>query len=127
MAKRFTYGVNIAPLIDVVFILLAFMLIYSRLEMTESIEVDLPKVGGQATESESPLILSINKGGEIFWGTSQIGLDELQIRVAELGQKQPILLQSDRDTDAEALVGVMAVLSKAGISAVSIKVAGKGN
>jgi len=124
MARRFTYGVNLAPLIDVVFILLAFMLIYSRLDVSESIDVTLPKAEGQSTAVTSPLVISIQKSGELFWGTTQISEAELQHRLLHLSKQQIILVQSDREAASESLIKVMSALSRAGVQSANIKVGG---
>ena len=124
MAKRFTYGVNLAPLIDVVFILLAFMLIYSRMDVTESIDVALPQAEGQAAEVEKPVVISIRKDGAFFWGDGQISEAELPGRIEALGREQAVVIQADREADAESLIRLMSVLSRAGIQSANIKVAG---
>jgi len=123
MAKRFTYGVNIAPLIDVVFILLAFMFLYSRLDTAESIEVALPQAEGEAAEAASPAVLSITKDGAFFWGREALTEEELKQRIQSLGKSSPLIVQTDREAPAEGLVKVMSMLAKAGIEAASIKVA----
>ena len=123
MAKRFTYGVNIAPLIDVVFILLAFMFLYSRLDTAESIEVALPQAEGEAVEAASPAVLSIRKDGVFFWGREVLTEEELKQRIQSLGKSSPLIVQTDREAPAEGLVKVMSMLAKAGIEAASIKVA----
>lgn len=122
MAKRFTYGVNIAPLIDVVFILLAFMFLYSRLDTAESIEVALPQAEGEAVEAASPAVLSITKDGAFFWGREALTEEELKQRIQSLGKSSPLIVQTDREAPAEGLVKVMSMLAKAGIEAASIKV-----
>jgi len=124
MSKRFTYGVNLAPLIDVVFILLAFMLIYSRLDVSESIDVALPQTEGQSAVVASPRVISIQKSGELFLGTNPISEKELENRIVNLSGQQNILVQTDRETDAESLIKVMSVLSRAGVQSADIKVGG---
>lgn len=124
MAKRFTYGVNLAPLIDVVFILLAFMLIYSRLDVTETIDVDLPQTEGQTAEIEQPVVISISRNGEFFWGKDLLREEDLRSRTATLTPEQAVIVQADREAASEALITVMSVLSKAGVHSANIKVAG---
>ena len=125
MAKRFTYGVNLAPLIDVVFILLAFMLIYSRLDITETIEVNLPQAEGQTAEIEHPVMISIGRNGEFFWGKDLLSEEDLRSRTAVLTPEQSVLVQADREAASESLITVISILSQAGIHSANIKVAGK--
>ena len=127
MAKRFTYGVNLAPLIDVVFILLAFMLIYSKLDVTESIDVALPQVKGQNTSVEKPVVVSIRQNGDIFWGTDMVSEEELLLRAESLSEEQSVVIQADRESASESLIRLMSTLSQAGIRSADIKVAGKVN
>ena len=127
MARRFRYGVNLAPLIDVVFILLAFMLIYSKLDVTESIDVALPQVKGQNTSVEKPVVVSIRQNGDIFWGTDMVSEEELLLRTESLSEEQPVVIQADRESASESLIRLMSTLSQAGIRSADIKVAGKVN
>ena len=127
MARRFRYGVNLAPLIDVVFILLAFMLIYSKLDVTESIDVALPQVKGQNTSVEKPVVVSIRQNGDIFWGTDMVSEEELLLRAESLSEEQSVVIQADRESASESLIRLMSTLSQAGIRSADIKVAGKVN
>jgi len=127
MARRFKYGVNLAPLIDVVFILLAFMLIYSKLDVTESIDVALPQVKGQNTSVEKPVVVSIRQNGDIFWGTDMVSEEELLLRAESLSEEQSVVIQADRESASESLIRLMSTLSQAGIRSADIKVAGKVN
>ena len=127
MTRRFKYGVNLAPLIDVVFILLAFMLIYSKLDVTESIDVALPQVKGQNTSVEKPVVVSIRQNGDIFWGTDMVSEEELLLRAESLSEEQSVVIQADRESASESLIRLMSTLSQAGIRSADIKVAGKVN
>ena len=127
MARRFRYGVNLAPLIDVVFILLAFMLIYSKLDVAESIDVALPQVKGQNTSVEKPVVVSIRQNGDIFWGTDMVSEEELLLRAESLSEEQSVVIQADRESASESLIRLMSTLSQAGIRSADIKVAGKVN
>ena len=127
MTRRFKYGVNLAPLIDVVFILLAFMLIYSKLDVTKSIDVALPQVKGQNTSVEKPVVVSIRQNGDIFWGTDMVSEEELLLRAESLSEEQSVVIQADRESASESLIRLMSTLSQAGIRSADIKVAGKVN
>lgn len=83
-------GINITPLIDVVFILLIFFAVTTSFIAASSIKVDLPKAKGEAVEEKKNIRLAINSSGEIF-------LDGKAIKDNELSGRLTILKQTNKD------------------------------
>ena len=112
---------QMAPMIDVVFLLLCFSIasqIYARWE-TE-IDITLPK----ATEGEIPrrlpgeIILNVNEAGHIIFNSRTLDhkeLNALLVRLVGLFPNQPVLIRADGKTDYANVVGVLDACRKADV------------
>ncbi len=91
-------GINITPLIDVVFILLIFFAVTTSFIATSSIKVDLPKAKGEAVEEKKNIRLAINQSGEIFLDGQAVKDGELEGRLTMLKQTSPdalVIIEAD--------------------------------
>ena len=138
----YKYSVNLAPLIDVVFILLAFLLIYSRIDPVEIIEVELPVVNGEAREQKEVLTIVLTASNEFFLGKKAISEDGLRALLSKreknaMGENATkknamgenaftkdtvIEVRADKAAHAESLIFLMQILSEHGVSATQIVV-----
>ena len=60
--------INVTPLVDVMLVLLIIFMVTAPM-MTQGLEVDLPETTAKALrQKEEPLIISLNKDGEIKLG-----------------------------------------------------------
>ena len=116
-------AVDIAPLIDVVFILLIFFLVSSTFLQDTGVEVQRAEAA-TATASESlSLRLSITAAGNVYTGGEQVDLGELGRRVAQgkaRGDVLSVLIIPDREASSGRLVEVMDVIRAAGIQQIAI-------
>jgi biopolymer transport protein ExbD len=72
-----TSGVDITPLLDVVFQLLLFFILTSAL-VQPSIELDLP-VSNQSSEAlEADLVIAVDSEGRIFFNNRTVNLEEIE-------------------------------------------------
>ena len=113
-----------APLIDIVFILLIFFVVTTTFARDLGLDVERP--GGSATEQSSNIVrVAIGRGGEIAVDgrpTSPWRLEsEIQSRIADYTDKS-VLVVADRAIDAQTLVDVMDTCRKAGARDVAISV-----
>ena len=106
-------GFQIAPMIDVVFLLLCFFIasqIFSQWE-TE-IDVTLPTAESGTIPDRLPgeIIINIMRDGSVI--VNRVSLDEegllaLLRRVVEYFPGQPVLIRADRSTDYEHVIRVL--------------------
>ncbi|MEZ5278371.1 MAG: biopolymer transporter ExbD [Opitutaceae bacterium] len=95
---------QMAPMIDMVFLLLVFFMCVSSLaQATKTVPVELPESG----ESEVPDdlsnrgIVSVMRDGSVFVGASPVTLDRLGSRLrSELGRQPDLKIQVRADGDA---------------------------
>ena len=116
-------GINMTPMIDVVFQLIIFFLVSSHLIKQEShVQLPLPtaKSGEQDVTAEKPrLTVNVLADGELLLTGRQLTADELTARLAEkveeLGQDLEVRIRSDRTVAYARVEPVMLSCAKAGI------------
>lgn len=113
---------SIVPMINVVFLLLVFFLMTSRLAPPEPVEVE-PPVSAQDSQAEEAPVLYLSAEGEV-------AIEDLRgpEAVAELarraeGSDAPPLLRADAGAEAAKVARVLKDLAAAGLSDVALVVA----
>jgi biopolymer transport protein ExbD len=130
-AKR-EYGceINIAPLIDVVFLLIIFFLTVSHITQVRVEALLLP----QATEIEKPqqplssnVIINVHKEGRIVVSGKSYDIDSLEsmLRAEQANSSSgglSILLRGDREALWARISEIMRILSKLGLNQIRVAV-----
>ncbi|PQJ28706.1 ExbD/TolR family protein [Rubritalea profundi] len=118
-------GFQLAPMIDVVFLLLIFFIVTYQLSDYETeLEVSVPTAEEGITTTRHYLeeIINIRSDGTIVMEKQVYTLDELQAkmeRLARVNKNQPIRIRGDADTRYQDVVNVIDRCRKAGIWNVS--------
>ena len=122
--RRYNHSyMNIAPLVDVVFLLLLFFMLTSRLIQEPAVKVRLPESKTATTEQETIKTITITRGGKIFFMDREVRLKGLQRAVRESltnGEKGSLRIKADRDAGVGLLVNVIDEVRLAGIKDFSI-------
>jgi biopolymer transport protein ExbD len=108
---------DIAPLIDIVFLLLVFFMLTSTFVTPEAIELELPESSSAQSIEITPIIVAINQAGELSLNGNRIVLEHLQNAIAPLmteNSQTPITLKSDAQTQVQQLLNVMDKIRQAG-------------
>jgi biopolymer transport protein ExbD len=126
VAKLKKARIEIIPLIDVVFFLLAtFVLFTLSLNRIQSVPVDLPTgVPPTGAKSEEPTTIQVSDQGNIFWNRELIDMSELPSRIAyyKTQTEDPkILIAGDEKARFGATVLVLDEVRKAGIKKFSVE------
>lgn len=116
--RRLVAEINVAPLVDVMLILLIVFMIAAPM-MIQGVEVDLPETTAQPLrQAENSVVISINKDGEIYFEdirSSQLLLQQQLAALAQrLGTDQIILLRADQGVLYGLVVAVMTDIKNAG-------------
>ena len=106
-------AVQMAPLIDCVFLLLIFFLVATTLKKIEKeLPLDLPDAAaavGKQTEDKM-MIISIDRAGNFYLGSEPVGQAFLADKLKELGKSDPeerVRIDADRDAPAWAFVQIL--------------------
>ncbi|NOX09672.1 MAG: biopolymer transporter ExbD [Gammaproteobacteria bacterium] len=108
---------DIAPLIDIVFLLLVFFMLTSTFMVPEAIELELPESKSATVTDSTPVIVLLDKTGQIALNDEVIKLEQLQQAIKPLisqDSASAITLKSDAHTEVQLLLKVMDEIRAAG-------------
>jgi biopolymer transport protein ExbD len=108
---------DIAPLIDIVFLLLVFFMLTSTFMVPEAIELELPESSSAQASEVNPIVVALNESGQIALNGEVIALAQLRMALEPLIKQNvdaPITLKSDASTQVQQLLHVMDEIRAAG-------------
>ena len=115
---------NVAPLIDIVFLLLVFFMLASTFIRPESINLAIRAPSGMGEQSEQPILVHIGANGAIRLNGLVLTIQDLKQELlarSSLPQKnRTITVQTDDDVSVQFLVKVMDEINEAGYSDIAI-------
>jgi biopolymer transport protein TolR len=116
--KRFMSDINVTPFVDVMLVLLIIFMVTAPL-MIQGVEVNLPQITTKELKTpEDPLILTVNKKGEISLEKHVIELEDLEAKlktISEYRRDKEVLLRADKDLSYGFVLKVVAAAKRAGI------------
>jgi len=108
--------INILPMIDVIFSILAFFIISTLfLTRSEGLPVNLPKASTSELKQTEQITVTIDEVGKIFLNRKITEVDALEKRVRQLvspNQKSIVIIKADEKVDHGDVVVVMDKLRK---------------
>jgi biopolymer transport protein ExbD len=123
-------GINMTPMIDVVFLLIIFFLVSSHLARQETqMELPLPiaKSSTESKETETPRVtLNVLENGQILMAGREILAEQLAARLAEIRAKEgddlEVRIRASRETLYAFVEPIMLACTESGIWNVSYAV-----
>lgn len=114
---------NIAPLVDVVFLLLLFFMLTSHFIQEPAIKVKLPESKVAETIKEDFRTITITKENEIFYLDKRIDVENLHLLIIENVknlQNEYLKIKADKEVSVGMLVRVIDEVKLSGIRNFSI-------
>ena len=105
--------IDILPMIDIIFSILAFLIISSLyLTRVETVSVELPKASNSITQNKKFVNISIDKGGNLFINKKRTRLQEMKFKVVNLTNKNKnlVVLNADKNVSHGYVISVLDVL-----------------
>ena len=124
-------GIDLTPMIDIVFNLLIFFMMGSTIVETPQIEISLPKsssaVGAEKNEN---IVITISKDGQKYINGYLV--EDLDVNLADLAKtegelEKPVEIRSDEDVKTQVLISVIDSVKNAGFTRLSIATDSKEN
>ena len=121
--------IEIIPLIDIIFFLLAtFIMVSLSMTKNQGVQVNLPTASsaapiGDRAEMEKAVTLSVNDKGDVFYNKEKITIAQLPMRLQTLKStsKDPkVIINSDAGANFKYVVAVLDEVRKIGIGKVGI-------
>jgi len=121
--EEISLGISMAPLIDIVFLLLIFFMLTSHLDSSSGINISLPDVSQRLSLNPSDnLTVVLDKHGDCYLNKSKISLSALYstIKDSALGKNIGLTLSADKDVKHGRVVEIMDLAKKAGVESITI-------
>ncbi|RLB43974.1 MAG: hypothetical protein DRH12_01285 [Deltaproteobacteria bacterium] len=115
---------GIAPLVDIVFLLLIFFMLTSHFEIASGVRIKLPKVSQKVFNTqEMRVTVLLDRTGKIYFSGKKLTIKQLKAKMAKLVEENGIVhmvLQADQDTRHGRVVDVMDAAKSAGVRSIII-------
>ena len=121
--KRVFLHTNIAPLVDIVFMLLLFFMVTSRIMVSSSIEVKLPESATSDAAATEEIILLVTEKEDIFIEDRKVLIHDIRSELRRELTKfpnRPVTIQADKTIPSILLVKVIDEVRFAGTSTFTI-------
>ncbi len=113
---------DLAPLLDVVFILLIFFIVTTVFVKETGIDVDKPTAVSTKQLQKSVLMIAISDNNEVVYAGTNIGVKGVRSTLTQAirTKVKPLVIQADKTVQTDLLVQVIDQAKLAGIINVSI-------
>ena len=117
-------SINIIPMIDVIFFLLVFFMLFTTFRTTpEGIDMQLPKAVTATEQSAENFIVQIDSEGNYYYEDQALALNQI-ISEAEVANQEKtnltIVISADRNTRYENVVSLMDGMRNVGITRLAL-------
>ena len=120
MEEKEETKVQMAPMIDMVFLLIIFFMTASHLSAHKSMNLDIPVANKGVIPKDRPDRWTVNilKDGKLFSGQEPVTIEQLKKMVAERVKVDPamnVYLRADKHTPHKEVKSVMHAMAEAGV------------
>ncbi len=122
-ARQRQLEVNMAPLIDMVFILLIFFLVTTSFVRESGVDIQRPRAATAVRKENASILIGITANNRIFMENRQMDLATLQLNVERALAENPegvVVVVADRKSSTGTAVKVMDACRLAGAANVSL-------
>ncbi|MBT8342607.1 MAG: biopolymer transporter ExbD [Desulfatitalea sp.] len=124
--RRAATEINMAPLIDMVFILLIFFLVNTSFVKETGIDVSRPTAATAATKDNAAILIAIDAGNRIFMDHREVDVRAVRANVARALAENPegaVVVVADKTSSTGMAIRVMDGCRLAGAENVSLAAA----
>lgn len=111
-------GLTLAPMIDVVFLLLIFFMVSTTFITRPGLKLNLPESTSTTKTPGKRWVVSIEKNGQLHLNQKSIRLDRLKTTLAKT--PKPVLIRADEAVSHGIVVTVLDSVKSAGIDSVNL-------
>ncbi len=116
-------GIDLTPLMDIVFIMLIFFIVTTSFVKESGVEVNRPTASTAQRKERGNILIAITADGRIWIDKRQVDPRAVRAHVARFRAENPkasVVIQADRDSRNGLLVQVMDQVRLAGVHSISI-------
>jgi biopolymer transport protein ExbD len=122
LEQQQTQGIDMSPLLDVVFILLIFFIVTTVFVKETGVKVDKPQAISAQRLEQTAILLAITETGEVYYDSANIGIAGIRSTVDQLQRKRPrpVIIQADKNVRTETLIQVIDEAKLGGATTVNL-------
>jgi biopolymer transport protein TolR len=115
--------INVTPFVDVMLVLLVIFMVAAPLMMV-GVPLDLPKTSAaEIARSDEPIVVSLNRDGEIFVADAPVAADGLIERLSQVRTERPdgvVYVRGDKGVDYGRVLDLLGQVGRAGFARISL-------
>lgn len=123
-------GIDMTPMLDIVFIMLIFFVVTTSFVKESGIDVNRPSAQTAEVKERGNILVAIDQAGQIWIDKRVIDIRAVRANIERLHAENPqgtVVIQSDSDAKTGLLVRVMDQVRLAGVANVSIAAQAEGS
>ncbi|MBR2095603.1 MAG: biopolymer transporter ExbD [Fibrobacter sp.] len=116
-------GIDVSPMLDMVFILLIFFIVTSTFTRETGVDVTKPKASTAKELAKESILIGVTRQGTIHINETQVNLSTLQTVLRQMmaeAPDRPVIIVSDRDAPNGVVVDILDECNLAKVRKVSI-------
>lgn len=121
--SRLSSGIDMTPIIDVVFQLLTFFMLTSTFIKTSAINVDLPNSRTSDVQPVREAVVTLYRSGQMTLNDDQVTVDNLGVKLKEFYIKDNdlvVTIRGDKGVPYGKLIEAMDIVRLSGIKRMSL-------
>ena len=121
--RRVSHGINMVPLINIVFLLLIFFMLSTTLVAPEKIPIEAPQSRNSQEQETHQFSLTILENGDIFYEGNKTSFIEISDMLQRRGQQNgeiQLLIKADSNARTKVVLSVLEAARTAGVSKISL-------
>ena len=116
-------GIDLTPMLDVVFIMLIFFIVTTSFVKESGIDVSRPSAKTAKKKQRATILVAISQSGEIWIQKRKIDIHSVQANIERLHAESPegtVVIQADKRAETGLLVDVMDQVRLAGVKSIAV-------
>ena len=111
-------GIDLTPMLDVVFIMLIFFIVTSSFIKESGVEVNRPQADTASSQEKGNILIAVTADGQVWLDKQVVDVRSVRAHVERMRQEQPegvVVVQADQDARTGLVVKVMDQARLAGV------------
>ncbi len=121
-------GIDLTPMLDVVFIMLIFFIVTTSFVKESGIDVSRPSAKTARKKQRASILVAISQSGEIWIQKRRVDIRSVRANIERLHAESPegtVVIQADKRSETGLLVDVMDQVRLAGVQNIAVSASEK--
>ena len=116
-------GIDLTPMLDVVFIMLIFFIVTTSFVKESGLDVSRPSAKTAKKKQRASILVAISRSGEIWIQKRKVDIGSVRANIERLHAESPegtVVIQADKRSETGLLVDVMDQVRLAGVESIAV-------